>query len=266
MKTPAIYNATVVERQEIHPKLMILRVRSDHRLFSFVPGQFAILGLLGEEPRVFESEGPEPPPNQLIRRAYSIASSILQRQYVEFYINAVLSGQLTPRLFGLRPGSRLFLGPKSSGVFTLDRVAPQKPVVLISTGTGLAPYVSMLRSFLLQEPDRKFIVLQGARYRCDLGYRSELETWAQNQPNLTYIPSLTREDPHFSGPTGRVQTLLDRGIVEQKAGISVDPKVVDVFLCGNPEMIKETQELLRGRGYHPDQGKQLGTVHVEEYW
>ncbi len=267
---PAIYNATVGERHEIHSQLMILRVRPENALLPFAPGQFAVLGLRGEEPRVFDSgaQAEEVAPDTLIRRAYSIASSSAERQYIEFYINVVTTGQLTPRLFALRPGSRLFLAPKSSGLFTLDRVAPKKPVMLIATGTGLAPYMSMLRTFLLQEPERKFIVVQGARHSCDLGYRAELESLARLRPNLTYIPSITRpeQDPHFRGPTGRVQTLLDRGIVEELAGISLDPRVMDVFLCGNPDMIKETQELLQRRGYQPDQGKQSGTVHVEEYW
>ena len=87
----------------------------------------------------------------MIRRAYSIASSSVERRYVEFYLTLITSGQLTPRLFALRHGSRLFLGPKGSGVFTLDRVLPGKAVVLIATGTGLAPYVSMLRTILVSE-------------------------------------------------------------------------------------------------------------------
>src|SRR5262249_27692783 len=155
----------------------------------------------------------------------SIASSSLERRYVEFYITLITSGGLTPRLFALKHGNRVFLGPKASGIFTLDKVAPEKAVLLIATGTGLAPYVSMLRTMLVNDGHRKFVVLHGARYSWDLGYRGELETLARLRPNFTYIPSITRpdQDPHFTGHTGRIQALLEQGVAEKESGISLDP-------------------------------------------
>ena len=195
------YNATVIGREEIHADLIILRVRPDAALFDFKPGQFGVLGLTGSAPRIPEAAAEEPvtEPDKMIRRAYSIASSSVERRYIEFYLTLISSGQLTPRLFALKYGDRVFLGPKASGMFTLDRVAPDKSVVLIATGTGLAPYVSMLRTLLMTETERKFVILHGARYSWDLGYRGELESLARLRPNFTYIPSITRadQDPHF---------------------------------------------------------------------
>ena len=155
------YNATVVGREEIHSELIVLRVRPDGALFEFTPGQFGVLGLLGNAPRLPEANPEEPAsePGKMIRRAYSIASASVERRYVEFYITLITSGGLTPRLFALKHGSRVFLGPKASGMFTIDRVAPDKSVILIATGTGLAPYVSMLRTILMKETQRKFVVL-----------------------------------------------------------------------------------------------------------
>ena len=130
MSTPAApspYNATVVGREAINPQLMILRVRADSGELSFTPGQFAVLGLQGKAPRAPEAE-PDAKladPEKLIRRAYSIASTSLEKSYVEFYLTLVTSGELTPRLFALPHGARVFLGPKASGLFTLDRVAPE---------------------------------------------------------------------------------------------------------------------------------------------
>jgi ferredoxin/flavodoxin---NADP+ reductase len=264
------YNATLTGREDVNPQLIIIRVQPDGELFSFKPGQFAVLGLLGREARVPEA-GPEETilePDKMIRRAYSIASSSVERRYLEFYVTLVASGELTPRLFALRHGSRLLLTPKASGFFTLDRVDPAKAVLLIATGTGLAPYMSMLRTMLIQETERKFVVLHGARYSWDLGYRAELESLARIRPNLIYLPSITRpaEDPHFRGLTGRIQTLLAQGAVESAAGLALDPSKVDVFLCGNPEMIRLAKEWLGARGFVPDHGKQTGTIHVEEYW
>jgi ferredoxin--NADP+ reductase len=264
------YNATAIGREEINPQLLVLRVVPDTAMFDFKPGQFAVLGLLGSEPRVPEAAAEEPvsEPGKMVRRAYSIASSSVERRYVEFYLALVTSGQLTPRLFALRPGSRLFLGPKASGMFTLDRVPPGKAIVLIATGTGLAPYLSMLRTMLVNETQRRFVVLHGARFSWDLGYRGELESLARLRPNFTYIPSITRpdQDPHFHGRTGRAQALVEQGVVEKDSGVALDPAQADVFLCGNPDMVKAVKAMLEARGFSADQPGKPGTIHVEEYW
>jgi len=264
------YNATVIGREEINPQLVILRVRPDAELFEFRPGQFGVLGLLGSAPRVEESTPEDVPsaPDKIIRRAYSIASASVERRYVEFYLTLITSGQLTPRLFALQHGSRVFLGPKASGVFTLDRVPPEKAVVLIATGTGLAPYVSMLRTLLVNDDRRRFVVLHGARYSWDLGYRGELETLARLRPNFTYIPSITRpdQDQHFLGRIGRIQAILEQGALEKDAGVKLDPEHADVFLCGNPEMIKIVSAMLESKGFKRGDSKNPGNIHVEEYW
>ena len=264
------YNATVIGREIIHPELIVLRVRPDAALFDFKPGQFAVLGLQGSAPRVPEATPEEPAsePDKLIRRAYSIASSSVERRYIEFYVTLITSGQFTPRLFALKHGDRVFLGPKASGMFTLDRVALDKSVILIATGTGLAPYVSMLRTMLMTETERKFVVLHGARYSWDLGYRGELESLARLRPNFTYIPSITRpdQDPHFHGRTGRIQTVLEQGAIEKDAGLELDPAKTDVFLCGNPEMVKAVKAQLEPKGFISGDSKNPGTIHVEEYW
>ena len=264
------YNATVIGREEINPQLVILRVRPDAALFEFKPGQFGVLGLLGAAPRVPEAAAEEPvtEPEKMIRRAYSIASSSVERRYVEFYLTLVNTGQLTPRLFALEHGSRVLLGPKASGVFALDRVPPEKAVILIATGTGLAPYISMLRTMLVNDTQRRYVVLHGARCSWDLGYRGELESLARVRPNFTYIPSITRpdQDPHFHGRTGRLQALLEQGAVEQDSGLTLDPAQADVFLCGNPEMVKAVKGILEVKGFVAGTGKAPGNIHVEEYW
>jgi ferredoxin--NADP+ reductase len=269
MPDPA-YNATLIAREEINPALLILRVQPDAELFPFVPGQFAVLGLLGSEARTAEAAPEETllDPHKIIRRAYSIASSSVERQYLEFYITLVNTGELTPRLFALKPGARLFLGPKASGVFTLDRVPPHKHVLLAATGTGLAPYMSMLRTTLIDDTRRRFVVLHGARVSWDLGYRGELESLSRIRLNLTYIASITRpqQDPHFRGRTGRIQHLLEQGAVESATNLPLDAQHFDVFLCGNPDMIESTQQFLATRGFKRDHGREIGTLHVEEYW
>jgi len=269
----SLYNATVVAREEVNTALLILRVKPDTELFEFEAGQFGVLGLLGSAARISladaEGDGEKAPkPNKLVRRAYSIASSSVQREYVEFIITLVPSGELTPRLFHLQVGDRLFLSKKASGLFTLDNVPADKHVVLVGTGTGLAPYMSMLRTHLLCGGDRQFVVLHGARYSWDLGYRAELETLSHMCSNFTYIPSITRpaQDPYFAGKVGRIQALIEGGALEECSSVIWDPKYADVALCGNPGMIEAATTWLGQRGFVADEGKTVGTIHTEKYW
>ena len=145
-------NAVVTQRLEVTPDLVILRVVPDGwELPTFEAGQFAVIGLSPDAPRTEYSdpvEDYEKPQRGLIRRAYSIASSSVATEYLEFYVTLVRSGALTPRLFALEIGDRLWLGPKITGMFTLQDVPPNKNVVMVATGTGLAPYMSMLRTYL----------------------------------------------------------------------------------------------------------------------
>lgn len=268
-------NATVTKRTDMSPVLTIVRVEPDGDLFDFTAGQYCVLGLPPDAARA-EASGDDPPLNEkerqrMIRRAYSIASSSKAGEYLEFYISLVHSGGLTPRLFALGKGDRVWLGPKPTGLFTLDSVTPTASLFLISTGTGLAPYVSMLRSDLLEQVERpKVVVAHGARYSWDLGYRGELEALARQYPErLCYVPSITRpdEDPDWQGETGYLQEQIKSGRLEARAGVSLTPGNCHVFLCGNPTMIDQTTEMLEGRGFSVWSRKNLeGQIHLEKYW
>ncbi|MBI4567441.1 MAG: ferredoxin--NADP reductase [Planctomycetes bacterium] len=267
------YNATLIAREEVSPGHLVIRVRPDGELFRFQPGQFAVLGLCRGEPRVAGSapdEGPAPipEPRKLIRRAYSIASSSAERRYAEYYIMLVSTGELTPRLFNLGINARLFMSPKATGLFTLDQVPADRHVVMVATGTGLAPYMSMLRTHLALSAARRFAVLHGARVSWDLGYRAELETIARLCPNFVYLPAITRaaEDPGFRGHVGRLQTLLADGVVEREARVPLAPDASDVFLCGNPGMIDAAREILVARGFQESSPRRPGNIHTEKYW
>lgn len=268
------YNARLTSRIDVAPGLSIFRIVSDGELFAFLPGQYSIIGLKCREPRL-SSADPDPDnskchedPERLIRRAYSIASSSLVREHIEFYITLVRSGELTPRLFNLPIDGQLFLGPKATGMFTLNQVPPNKHVLLVSTGTGLAPYISMVRTLLDKNKERKFVILNGARYSWDLGYRSELTSLAHRRQNLSYFPAVSRpeDDPTWIGLTGYIQNVLTSGVVEEKTGLPITPENYDIFLCGNPAMIDEVTALMLARGFQKGDRTNPGTLHVEEYW
>lgn len=265
-------NAVVSHKIEVAPGLIVLRVVPDGWLLpAFKPGQFAVLGLPPEATRCETSDPDEdaPSPGRLIRRAYSIASSSVSREYFEFYINLVQSGLLTPRLFALRPGDRVWLGPKIAGTFTLEQAPAEANIVLVATGTGLAPYMSMLRTNLADEGGRRFAVLLGARHSWDLGYHAELVTMERLCNDFDYIPTISRPDEEvvpWTGRVGYVQDLWRQAAIRQAWGWSPTPANTRVFLCGNPCMIDDMVELLAEEGFSEHSRKRPGEVFVERFW
>lgn len=265
-------NAIVSEPLFITSETMILRVRTDGwELPDFIPGQFAVLGLPGKTPRTsisdLETEAPER--DKIIRRAYSITSSSKENEYLEFYISLVRSGALTPRLFALKEGDRVLLGPNIRGLFTLDKIPDESNLILIGTGTGIAPYISMIRTSLAANRKRQFTVVQGARHSWDLGFRSELSTQARISKNFHYLPTISRpsgEIISWGGEVGYVQDIWSRGLIEEEWGFKPTPENTHIFLCGHPNMIASTLELVEKNGFIEDSRKQKGMVHLERYW
>ena len=305
------YNATLVGRVEVAPGLDIVRVAPDARPFEFKDGQYVVLGVKAGEARIPEADAEVPSvvggesadgtpesrvaveaqaelagrastdPDRMIRRAFCIASESKAGEYLEFYLTLILSGELTPRLFNLRVGDRLYVGPKAEGIFTLDK-ASTKHVLMIGTGTGLAPYRAMIRGELgldangRQRPRavwqcnglRHFVVVHGARHSWDLGFRSELTGLSRHCSNFHYLPVVTRpnEDETWRGRSGHVQDLIASGVVERETGLAITPANFEVFLCGNPGMIDSVFGWAESRGFTRDRGPEIGTVHAEKFW
>jgi ferredoxin--NADP+ reductase len=266
-------NAVVTQRIEVAPGLIIMRVAPDGwALPQFRPGQFAVLGLPPEAPRhpmADPADDSPPKPGVLIRRSYSIASSSVDRQYLEFYLNLVQSGSLTPRLCALEVGDRLWLGPRISGLFTFDQVPKGANLVMVATGTGLAPYMSMLRTDLDGDSGRRIAVLHSARHSWDLGYRAELIMMGRLRANLTYVATVSRPDEEpvpWGGHVGHVQQLWRGRILEGIWGFHPEPENAHVFLSGNPGMIEEMIAILASEGFREHTPQKPGEVHVERYW
>lgn len=262
------YNAKVTSRLEINPFLIVLGVTPEQPV-TFKPGQYVVLALKASTPRVSNST-PESNPKEgdaIIQRAYSIASANTSKE-LEFYLALVTAGELTPRLFSLKVGDPVYVSAKPVGLFTLDRVEEKKSLLLVATGTGLAPYISMLRSQMDVLKNKKVVVLQGARHVGDLGYRDELEVLAKKHPNIIYMPVLSQgaKDPAWKGLNGYLQDTIFSGEVEKRADLKVTPDNFDVFICGNPAMIKSAIEKLSAVGFVLAKGKTPGTIHIEEYW
>lgn len=271
-KPPPDLNAVVTQRIEVAPGLVVLRVAPEGWVLpEFEPGQYVVLGLPGSAPRCAGADAEEKPPpdGKLIRRAYSIASTSLERNTVEFYLALVRSGALTPRLFALEVGDRVWLGRKVTGVFTLEGVPPEANLILFSTGTGVAPYMSMVRTIVTGRVQRRFAVIHGARHSWDLGYQSELVILQRFSPLFDYVPIISRpkEEPiPWGGLVGYCQDVWRQRVVDERWGFLPTPENTHIFLCGNPSMIEDMLQILAREGFREHTKKSPGEVHLEKYW
>jgi len=299
------YNATVTRLHHIHTDLMVLRVKPDFPRPQYHAGQYCTLGLANFEPRVIgcqeEVLKPEDWP-KLVRRSYSISHGMYADgtdtirdetadDWLEFYIVLVrenLDGRvpaLTPRLFGLHEGSRLQVGEKIVGHFTLEPVTnPTDAIVFLGTGTGEAPHNSMAATLLRTGHTGPILNACCVRYARDLGYLDIHRRLEKQFPNYRYLPLTTRENTE-GGSKKYIQDLIVSKELDGFLGRPLDPAACHVFLCGNPKMIgipykdKESGawkfpeplgaiEALEHRGFTADNPtiKVSGNVHFEKYW
>lgn len=247
-------NATVVARIDLSDRIAIVRVAPrGWELPRHEPGQHATLGL------------PDPAaPAKLLRRVYSIASAP-GADHFEFCLQLVKEGPLTTRLWPLVTGDALHLSPKVGGAFTLAGVPEGAELVLLASGTGLAPYLSMLRAFRGTGRWRRCVLVHGARHAAELGWQAELRHWAAEDGDLVYLPLVTRE-ADWDGARGRIQALLASGELERRAGLELDPARCHVFLCGHPGLIDDTETLLVPRGFRQWKPEGGGSLHFERWW
>ena len=179
------------------------------------------------------------------------------------------SGALTPRLFALQIGDPLWLAPKFTGRFTLDEVPDDANVLLVSTGTGLAPYMSMVRTLAGLREDRQVAIIHGARHSWDLGYSDELTMLERLNGCFRYLPIVSRpeEEPTpWAGPSGYVQDIWEKGVVAEAWGFRPSPQHTHVLLCGNPGMIEAMEALIQAEGFVEHSRRSPGNYHVEKYW
>lgn len=261
-------NASVSEVVKVNDKLLIIKIAPDNGVPSFKAGQFVSLGLFSSAPSIAEAhknhEGTKDP-LQLIERAYSIASSPDQNRSLEFCISIVPNGELTSRVALLAPGERISVRPKVTGKFTLDGIPDDKDLLMISTGTGITPFMSMLRSNSTWTPGRHVTLVHGVRSESDLVYRDELMALAKSGKPFTYVPTVSREEPTLPGVNkGRVTKMLEQGTVK------ADPARDIVLLCGNPEMIEgadSIKTMLAPHGFAPrDRRNPEGNLMYEKFW
>ncbi len=290
------YNATITAFEPTHSDLWVLRVKPDQGDTSYLPGQYASLGLGFWEERIDDAPDPDAEKrwDKLIRRSYSISSRMFDEHgyltddngldELEFYIVLVPPTEdntpaLTPRLAKKQVGDRIYLGPKVAGRYTLKPVIdPKSEIVFFSTGTGEAPHNGMVVELLRKGHTGPIISAVTVRESKDLGYEDKHRELEERYPNYHYMPMPTREP---GVPKRYLQDLIKDDDFSTKLGVTLNPDTSHVFLCGNPAMIGIPEEedgelkfpetvgvvqLLTERGFTVDRRNAPGNVHFEEYW
>ena len=227
------YRARVTNRTDFAPDLWMIRIRSEGE-FKFVPGQYATLGI--------EHDG------KRTERPYSIVSSPVEDE-IEFFIEHVPEGALTPLLYKLQPGDEVLMRKVPKGRFSLDIQGERKNHLLISTVTGVAPFVSYVRTLSKDwkegrfDGSHKLFLLNGASRRWEFGYLDELNQFHKELPWFKYVPTVSRPWDHsdWPGETGRADDIL-RKYADQW---ELDAGNTIAYLCGHPEMIEHSKEIGR---------------------
>lgn len=222
--------------------------------FKFTAGQFARIGLkVGDE---------------LVVRAYSVVSSPFD-ETLEFFSIVVPDGAFTSNLQHLKVGDELYLEKIPYGYLTLARYQQPLPhdLWLLATGTGLAPFLSMLQDFDTWSKYQKINLVYSVRTAAELAYVDRIqeiaETFGEGHIGFKFISIITR-DPSAQ-LHDRLPVLIENGELEKVAGIALTPATSHVMLCGNPEMVDDTKDALKRRGLTMNRRGE-GNIAVENYW
>lgn len=242
------YHAKITKRVDFAPDLWMIRINAGGE-FKFSPGQYATLGVQGPEKR---SERP-----------YSIVSSPYEEE-IEFFFELVPEGELTPQLYKLQMGDELLMRKAAKGKFMLETKTGHTNHLLVCTVTGVAPYVSYVRTMYRDWKDGKFggehklFILNGASRSWEFGYNEELKKFASEAPWLTYVPTISRpwDDANWMGECGRVDDVIRK--YADMWGVTGSNAVG--YLCGHPEMIEHGKGILKRIGFTKENLKE------EIYW
>lgn len=239
-------SARVVSRREVSEDLWSMRIRIDAP-FPFKSGQYATLALEDEE--------------GVHERPYSIVSSPSEEE-VEFFFELVPHGEVTPRLYRLQPGDPVSVRKSPKGLFVLDRKSGHHKHLLVSTVTGVAPYLSMLRSWVADPdwapPETRILLIHAGSRPWEFGYADELLELEQKLPQVKVVLTVSRywEDLDWKGERGRAEDIVRK--YADAEGFT--PTDTTGYVCGHPGMIENVKGILQRWGFDKK------AVHEEVYW
>ena len=234
----------IVENRHWTDALFSLRVKGAP--LAFEAGQFVRIAL--------DIDG------ERVARPFSMVNSP-EDPMLEFYGIVVPEGPLSPRLARLEAGDTLYVASNPAGFLVLSELPDAAALWLLSTGTGIAPFISMLRAGTPWRRFRDVVLVHAVRHARELVYRDEIEA----MQNLRYVPVVSREDAPGS-LRGRIPQLLRDGRLEATAGLKLAPENSQVMLCGNPDMLKDATAVLTERGLRKNRRRTPGHITVESFW
>jgi ferredoxin--NADP+ reductase len=225
--------------------------------FRFRSGEFVMIGLKGDN-------------GKPLLRAYSVASPAYAEE-IEFLSIKVAEGPLTSKLQQIQVGDDIYLGRKPTGTLVTDALKPGRRLFLLGTGTGLAPWMSIIRDPDVYDLFNQIVVVHSVRKVSDLAYREMLESKLADDPlvaemaaeQLSYVPTVTREEFHT---TGRIDALIADGTIFKEGASEppfFDPEHDRIMLCGSMAMIKQTAELLDAKGFTEGSNAHPGDYVIE---
>jgi ferredoxin--NADP+ reductase len=247
MDLPKHVRGVVSERRDLTHGLWIVRLRTEEPIV-YTAGQYLTVGLL---------EG-----SRLVERPYSAASAPEDGE-LEFFIELVPAGKLTPHLHAVPVGGEVFLRRAAKGRFVLDETADRPNHFMAATVTGVAPFAAMVRHLAAREsdagpPSLRIAILHGASVPAELGYAEELRADAAARPWFDYVPTVSRPwlAPDWQGERGRVEDVA-RKYLDARGFL---PHTTVAYLCGNPQMIRQMRGVLERAGF------ERRFIREETYW
>lgn len=239
----------VLERIDWTDTHFSLRVQAE--LPPYKAGQFTKLALCDGE--------------QKVQRAYSFVNPP-SASWHEFYVVEIPDGQLTPRLGSLQAGDSLLIAANPSGFLTLDEILPGRDLWMLSTGTAIGPFLSILVDGEVAMRFDNLVLVHGVRHGEELAYQPLIEQLKERYGGrLCYVPMVSREA--WAGAlSGRIPAAIEGGALEQRVGLTIAPETSQVMICGNPEMVRDTQRVLMERGLTKNLRRKPGQISAENYW
>lgn len=239
----------VLERIEWTSTLFSLRIAAD--LAPYKAGQFTKLALQRGEQR--------------IQRAYSFVNPP-SAPYHEFYLVEIPDGELTPSLGSLQPGDSLLVYSQGTGFLTLDELPPGRDLWLLSTGTAIGPFLAMLAEGEAFARFENLVLVHGVRKGEELTYQALITSLVeQHGPRFRYVPFVSRE-AWPDAMSGRIPAAISEGRLQARVGLEFAPEHSQVMICGNPAMVKETQQALLALGLAKNLRRAPGNISAENYW
>jgi ferredoxin--NADP+ reductase len=240
---------TVVDQRRWTERLFSLRVSAE--VAGFEAGQFAKLALaVGGE---------------MVARPYSFVNAPREHPH-EFYYVTLPEGPLTQKLCTLAAGDTIFLAPRPSGFLVLSEVPAASDLWLLATGTGIGPFLSILKTDAPWERFRKVVLVHAVRHAEELSYRDTIgNLLGRHGAQMRAVSFVSREK--VSGSLhGRVPAAIADGRLESAAGATISAEDSHVMICGNPEMVSDTTEALGRRGMKKHRRREPGHITLENYW